>query len=455
MTSRTSSQHGDGRADIFDDHGRLPEDDGGEEPEQEEWPWQNHDGWWGHSWSQGGWRDDDWRQWYPQSTYSQKYDVSEPASQAADKFLPDFVVAWMLLQRSGLDHTERGTIIANLRNRFTTDNVKSALKLAWPEDDLRKRDNLRGAALLMDEDDDDGGATPDDAAYDDGAMSYLAEDDQQEYAHVCSEVDHALQAFQVARRTLKDAREKQSQFRKSRQFFQGKPHQNPMKKDSSKTVTCFKCGGAHPTSSCTKTSQSSTGSAHLAFSVSGVDEPMAMASSTETCSEPAELGFSLHQIVHEGKAIIDGGATSSVGSVDALNRVLALQEANQFPCQVDVQVDDQPQFRFGNNGRTKCLSTTVLGVPLNEGSGSMKVHVHDIENQPVLLSVSALRSLKAVIDFEKDELVMKAVDPRRVIKLERTQSGHQLFPLASDIMLGSHCLGQAFESFAATCAARE
>ena len=81
-----------------------------------------------------------------------KYDVSSAASSEADRFLPDFAVAWMLLQRSGLDSAERGTIIANLRNIFTTDNAKKALKLAWPEDDLRRRDQNRGTALALDED---------------------------------------------------------------------------------------------------------------------------------------------------------------------------------------------------------------------------------------------------------------------------------------------------------------
>ena len=438
----------------FDDDGRMREED--EAPDSAshaDWQWSQYNWWQGYS---GRWWDQSsWQEWQPPravlTSSLGKYDVSDAASQEADRFLPDFVVAWMLLQRSGLDHNERGTIVANLRNKFTTDNVKSALKLAWPEDDLRRRDQQRGSALLIGDDDDEALLMDDDEwTAEDTAL--MTEDDQQAYAHVCSDVESALQAYNGARRTLRDARERQSNFRKSRQFF-------PMKKESfvkketttTPVVKCFKCGGNHATSDCRKTSNSTPGAVHLAFSVSGVLEPSAMAFTSDKIqpeqAEPTEIGLSLSKIVAEGKAIVDGGATSSVGSVSALDQILALQTANQFPCSVEVETEDQPQFRFGNNGRTKCLSTTHLGVPLNGASSSMKIHVHDIHDQPVLLSVSALRSLKAVIDFERDEMVLKAVDPSRVVKLEQTPSGHQLFPLAGDIMKDSQLLSQPFHSF--------
>lgn len=59
------------------------------------------------------------------------------------------------LQRSGLDGSERATIIASLKNEFTTTRVKEALKLNWTEEDLRRRDQSRGSALYMDDEEDD------------------------------------------------------------------------------------------------------------------------------------------------------------------------------------------------------------------------------------------------------------------------------------------------------------
>lgn len=127
----------------MDDNTEDPDDDDYDDVQNDEW-----ENW--SQWSRGNWWTwDNWGQysWHQQATSaptSLGAKVSTAASSEADKFLPDFVVAWMLLQRSGLDVSERGANIANLmRNWFTTDNVKQSLKLNWPEDDLRLRDSQR------------------------------------------------------------------------------------------------------------------------------------------------------------------------------------------------------------------------------------------------------------------------------------------------------------------------
>ena len=145
-----------------------------------------------------------------------------------------------------------------------------------------------------------------------------------------------------------------------------------------------------------------------------------------------QAALSLQQILREGKAIIDGGATSSVASVEAMEQIMRL---NQDPSRdIAVERTERPHFRFGNNGRTQCLSTAKVPVPLGNALGEMRVHIHEIEGQPVLMSVAALRALGAVIDFEKDEAIFRNVDASVVVPLERAPSGHQLFPLTKDIL---------------------
>ena len=198
------------------------------------------------------------------------------ASVEADKFLPDFVVAWMLLQRSGLDGTERGTIIANLKNQFTTIRVKDALRLAWPEEDLKKRDMARGAALMVEDEDDE--ALMNDM--DTGPPNDLTQEKEYEYGYLVKDVEEAYQTFQMARRTLRDAREKQSLFKKSRQFFPMKRNfgNDRSKGDSKGSIKkCFRCNGDHPTSECPDKHAPDRGSqsAQLAFSAYGTSEPRA------------------------------------------------------------------------------------------------------------------------------------------------------------------------------------
>lgn len=274
-------------------------------------------------------------------------------------------------------------------------------------------------------------------------------------SYLVKDTDSAFQTFQVAKRTLREAREKQALFRKSRQFFPMRRH--PGNSAGSETAhrsqapnpKCFKCGGAHATKDCpdkhapAKTSQT----AHLAFQVCGTNEP----STTETLLQ-ADRGddpgiFCLRKILSEGKAIIDGGATSSVASVSAMEQIMKLNSDKGVLRDVEVENSERPHFRFGNNGRTQCLSTASVQVPLGDTLGKMSIHVHDIEGQPVLMSIAALRSLGAVIDFERDEAVFKNVDPQRVVSLERAPSGHQLFPLTSDILSTGKSRAQPFHSF--------
>ena len=76
------------------------------------------------------------------------WDASEAASAQAERFLPDFVIAWMLLQRSGLDASEKSVIVATLKNNVSISKVKEALKLTWPDEELRKRDSGKNAAMF-------------------------------------------------------------------------------------------------------------------------------------------------------------------------------------------------------------------------------------------------------------------------------------------------------------------
>ena len=75
-----------------------------------------------------------------------------------------------------------------------------------------------------------------------------------------------------------------------------------------------------------------------------------------------------------------------------------------------------------------------MTVPLNKQLGRMRVHVHEVPGQPVLLSVQALKALKAVIDFDTNQIVLA--------QLETTEGGHQLFPLVKDVLAEAHVRDQ-------------
>lgn len=324
--------------------------------------------------------------------------------------------------------------------------MKEALKLNWSDDDLKKRDHSKGAALYLEDDDEelllqaeeDGSEPP----------CWMTEEQQEEYNHLTSEVESAMAAYQGARRTLKDARERQTMMRKNRSFY-------PMKRESMKPKPkaepgkqCFRCGGSHTTASCPRREEGprkDSKEVHFTFALSS-PEPTATDNEIEAVNQMAANLQTMSGILDSGMAIIDGGATSTVGSVDALERIQELnqQQGQDHRCILDFE--EKPSFRFGNNGRKTCMSTAQLPVPLHGVMGHMRVHIHDVPGQPVLLSIAALRSLGAVIDFENDEMILKKICPDRVVPLERTFGGHQVFPLTQDIFKDSVKRQQPFST---------
>ena len=64
-----------------------------------------------------------------------------------EDFLPDYLTAFLLLQRSGLDGGERANILAAIHGRFTVDAVGRALKEQWNDEDLARRDKSKQNAF--------------------------------------------------------------------------------------------------------------------------------------------------------------------------------------------------------------------------------------------------------------------------------------------------------------------
>ena len=56
------------------------------------------------------------------------------------KLMPEFLKAWFLLMKTGLDHGERQTVTGALKV-YGLSAMEAKLRELWPEDDLRRRDS--------------------------------------------------------------------------------------------------------------------------------------------------------------------------------------------------------------------------------------------------------------------------------------------------------------------------
>ena len=139
------------------------------------------------------------------------------------------------------------------------------------------------------------------------------------------------------------------------------------------------------------------------------------------------------QAMERGMAVIVGGATSTLGSVKALEQVMMLnQDAKGKHGVESVDLSDQPVFGFGNSSHDKCLSTANLTVVADGREGQLRVHALDRGEGPVLFSIKSLRALGAIVDYEHDLICFRRLNDQKIIPLEQSSAGHQLLPLTQD-----------------------
>ena len=231
-----------------------------------------------------------------------------------------------------------------------------------------------------------------------------------------------MAALQTARRTLKGARERQKMVKLSRQYYkvQSSGTRAPDARRDDK-ITCLRCGQqGHRAANCPapqpQTSAKSSEMAPFVCYTDGVGEGMAMQVDPDPLEAPSTA-----DAVAEGKAILDCGATKSLGSVYALEQVMRLSQNGVS----QVDTNNRPVFGFGNSSEDKCVST----LHLNLQAGAL-----DKGTAPVLLSVATLKALGAIVAFGESTMVLRQVDPQRLLTLEQSRAGHLLLPLVGDIL---------------------
>ena len=289
-------------------------------------------------------------------------------------------------------------------------------------------------------------------ADDDDGLQDLSYDDQRAYMLEQSRVDEALASIQTQKTTLKEARWKQKQLKLGRGYYPPKPYQKPGSSGGSTRKPmgegCFKCGGPHLARDCPKKMEKearvSEEAAEIAFGAITMQEDHNLYGSVvhETAMEAVEG----EQVLKTCYGIIDSGATSSLGSIDALEEVMRANLATHGDSKMEIDLNQRPVFKFGNGQKKTCLSTVHVGMAAGNKSGMIEVHVHDSPMQPVLVSRKALKALGAVIDFEEGTIIYKRIDKTKVVQLKEAANGHLLMPLTGNLLIGAEDRSQPFES---------
>ena len=411
----------------YDEHGRLREEY--DEPNTR----RRDSGWSADQWSwsgQGYWQ---WSEWGDEHIPA----FDEPQ---VENFIPDFLVGYLLLNRSGLDYQERNNVLSNVKGEFGVKTVEKALRSLWSDEDIYRRDKAKGHALYAEDEDfgmnDEEGLAADD--YPD-----FGDDQWSEEAYAAAEQQalEAADAIAMHKRTLREARQRQHDLRLGRKFYSSSSSWKGSSKGKGKyqnyyggkgkgEKTCLKCSGPHSTHDCPRKAASQENNiaeeqAEIAF----VHEEIA---ASHDHHEQALV--IMKDLLTQGKGIIDCGATSSLGSVEALEAIQQINLSKKGTTEMEVDTANRPTFRFGNGQRKTCISTAKLKMGLGQKSGSMEVHVHESSNQPILISVKSLKALGAVIDFSSGEAILKHVDSKKVITFDEEANGHLTMDLTQDLL---------------------
>ena len=420
------------------------------------WTSHNDNDWRNNWWHGGNWGSDGRGSSWAWSEAGEQHD--KEIGELPD-ILPDVVLGWLLLQKSGLDAGERATVLATTRNKLGFDAIEAALRSVWTEADVRNRDQGRGRetrtnlanavyfgadALTWQSESEDEESEDEDEDEDDDIL----EEEAEAYVAAQQKEVEAKEALVAAQRTLTEARKAQAQVKLQRRFYgngQGpktrvgdrKRYTNFNKGDREKGSPkgpCFRCGGKHYARDCPDRGDhrlKPPKQAHLVMMASRVYEPPAELS-LGACNSLKSC-FLAQEATRRGKAVIDCGATESLGGIAALENLAKLNAKKYGTTKMRIDRTDRPTYTFGNGESAKVDGRATFEVEVAGSPGTIDFHGIDAKGVPMLLSAQSLRKMGAVINFENGQAKFLKLHPEKIVQLEKSSTGHWLLDLSEDL----------------------
>ena len=349
---------------------------------------------------------------------------------------PEEVKGYIALHCSGLTEEQRAVVLARTRGDLKFDSVAQSMRSCFPEFVIPKRRST-AVGLVHDEDDEEGsdgvsvrGPMPSPGMEEETGFKdielFLAEYDMTD-SIAPEEVYEESEIAEVLATTWRDKRQELNRLSKARKFHQASDLRRSFRveiEELKKRTKCRNCGKTghwarecrSRKSSASASSDPKVGAGYVEFFVGMFGTGNSMLDQLRRRRESSEIEIAL--VSSPGFAVLDSGCGKTIIGRETLEDFRQIW--NDYQVSFPEEVQEINHFRFGNGQSEK--SCAAINMPVAFGGKTGHVHACIVNGRaPLLLSRPAMKKLRAVIDFDKDEFSM--LDGSVTIPIQTNEAG--------------------------------
>ena len=135
-----------------------------------------------------------------------------------------------------------------------------------------------------------------------------------------------------------------------------------------------------------------------------------------------------------GKALIDCGATRSMGSWEALDGLARMNEQRHGSTRLSLDRTKKTWYTFANGKRQQSEGEVASKVNAGGRRENCKMNCVNTTGVPIQLSVQSLSQMGAIIDLSTGVAFFRRLRDQHFVQLERETNGHLFLSLVEDLI---------------------
>ena len=352
---------------------------------------------------------------------------------------PSEARGWIALNQSGLSHDQRAVVTARSGGELKFDVVTASLRSCYPEFQVPSRAKRSNPVMLVQNSDtetiEDVPDTGDQVVFSE-VEALLAEYGVQDTEYSEQEVFEESEAIEILAATWKEKRAEINRLQKGRNFRQVATVQKQFRQDVTdvkRRARCWRCQQVgHFSRDCSKPKGFGKGNSASNSGEKSSASGAAMVEDFVLCDPNSS---EVYLVSSPGFGIIDSGCGKTLIGQSTLNELF--RKYAEIGQQLPELRREEHLFRFGNQNEE--LAQYAVTLPIGIGGRGGQVDASVIKGTaPLLLSRSTMRSLGAVLDFQKETLSLSGAKPE---KLQTNAAGQYIISIMGFPTSSRHASG--------------